>query len=128
MGGKRAIPPVGAVLINANENPLGPCNSARAAISELIPSGGRYEEELTGKLAETIAMKEGLKPEYVAVYAGSSEPLHYSVLAFTSATRPYVTADPGYEAGAYAAKGSGARVIRVPLTRTNAHDIRALHL
>jgi histidinol-phosphate aminotransferase len=126
MAGRRPKPPAGAVLINANENPLGPCTSARTAIADLIPNGGRYEEELTGKLAETIAMKEGLKPEYIAVYAGSSEPLHYSVLAFTSKTRGYVTADPGYEAGAYAAKASGASVSKVPLTKTHAHDVRAM--
>jgi len=126
MSAKRPIPGPGAVMINANENPLGPCDSARAAIAALIPNGGRYEDELTGKLAETIAKKEGLQPEYVAVYAGSSEPLHYTVLAFTSRTRGYVTADPGYEAGTYAAKATGASVARVPLTKTHAHDLRAM--
>jgi histidinol-phosphate aminotransferase len=119
-------PSADAVLINANENPLGPCASARATIASLIPDGGRYQDDLTETLTKTIATKEGLKPEYVAVYAGSSEPLHYSVLAFTSKTRGYVTADPGYEAGAYAAKASGANIAKVPLTKTHAHDIRAM--
>lgn len=123
---KMPSPGGGAVMINANENPLGPCASARTRIAEMIPDGGRYEDDLTGKLAEIIAQKEGLKSEYVAVYAGSSEPLHYSVLAFTSKTHGYVTADPGYEAGAYAAMGSGASILKVPLTKTHAHDIRAM--
>jgi histidinol-phosphate aminotransferase len=48
------------------------------------------------------------------------------VLAFTSPTKSYVTADPGYEAGAHAAKASGARVVKVPLTKTYAHDVKAM--
>ena len=123
---KHPLPGNGAVLINANENPLGPCDSARAAITALIPNGGRYEDELTDELTKTVAAKEDLKPEYISVYAGSSEPLHFSVLAFTSKDRPYVTADPGYEAGARAAQAVSARVIKVPLTSTHAHDVKAM--
>ncbi|WP_158751172.1 pyridoxal phosphate-dependent aminotransferase [Acidobacterium sp. S8] len=119
------IPP-DAVRINANENPLGPCTGACATISSLIPEGGRYDFDLTEKLITTFSGMEGLKPEYVMAYAGSSEPLHYSVLAFTSKEKSYVTADPGYEAGTYAAKASGAKVIPVPLTKTYAHDIKAM--
>jgi histidinol-phosphate aminotransferase len=62
----------------------------------------------------------------VMVYPGSSEPLHYTVLAFTSKDKPYVTADPGYEAGMRAATLNGARVIKVPLTATHAHDVKAM--
>jgi len=52
--------------------------------------------------------------------------LHWSVLAFTSPTRPLVTADPGYEAGESAARFVGAKVIRVPLTKAYAHDVKAM--
>ena len=109
------IPP-DAVRINANENPLGPCSGACATISSLIPEGGRYDFDLTEKLITAFSEMEGLKPEYVMAYAGSSEPLHYSVLAFTSKDKPYVTADPGYEAGMYAAKLNDAKILKVPLT------------
>ena len=116
----------GAVLIDANENPLGPCAAACKGIASMIPEGGRYDSELTGTLTSTFAAQEGLKPEYVAVYGGSSEPLHYSVLAFAAPGRPYVTADPGYEAGMYAATLKGAPVVKVPLTAAHAHDVRAM--
>ncbi len=121
----RHVPP-GAVRIDANENPLGPCSGACASISSLIPEGGRYDMDLTEKLVATFATLEGLKPEYVMPYAGSSEPLHYSVLAFTSPERSYVTADPGYEAGMHAASLRGAAIHKVPLTATHAHDVRAM--
>ncbi len=120
------LPGEGAVMIDANENPLGPCASARSSIADLIPNGGRYDMPLTEKLVNTIAAQEGLKPESIAVYAGSSEPLHFSVLAFTSKDRSYVAADPGYEAGAVAAKLNDAAVHQVPLARDYSHDIRAM--
>jgi histidinol-phosphate aminotransferase len=119
-------PPHDAVRIDANENPLGPCSGACASISSLIPEGGRYDYELTEKFVSTFCAVEGLKAEYVLPYAGSSEPLHYTVLAFTSKDKSYVTADPGYEAGMHAAELNGARVVKVPLTTTHAHDVKAM--
>ena len=118
--------PADAIRIDANENPLGPCSGACASISSLIPEGGRYDYDLTEKFVATFAAIEGLKPEYVMAYAGSSEPLHYTVLAFTSKDKPYVTADPGYEAGMRAATLNGAKVVKVPLTSTHAHDVKAM--
>jgi len=118
--------PPGAIVIDANENPLGPCDAARAAVVSLAPQGGRYSYWLTDELVETFAQQNSLKQEYIRPYPGSSEPLHYSMLAFTSASRSYVTADPGYEAGMHAAKVSGARLVKVPLTKTHAHDIPAM--
>lgn len=118
--------PQGAVMIDANENPLGPCVSARAAISAIIPQGGRYSDGLTDKLVYEIAQMEGLKPDHVLVYPGSSEPLHHTVCAYTSSSRSYVTADPGYEAGMFAANAAGAKVVKVPLSKAYAHDVKAM--
>lgn len=118
--------PKDAVLINANENPLGPCGVACDAVNSVASQGGRYSDWMTTDLIKAFAAAEGLKPEYVRAFAGSSGPLHYSVLAFTSPARSYVTADPGYEAGAHAAKLSGARVVKVPLAKTHSHDAKAM--
>jgi len=116
----------GAVVIDANENPLGPCDAARKAIADMAPQGGRYSYWLKEEFLKTFTEIESLKPEYVRVFPGSSEPLHFSVLSFTSPTKSYVTADPGYEAGMRAAKMAGARVVKTPLTKTYAHDIKAM--
>src|SRR5262252_4130424 len=118
--------PKDAVVIDANENPLGPCPGAREAIAEITANSGRYQYWLTEDLSKQFAQQEGLKPEYVRAFPGSGEPLHFAVLAFTSATRSYVTADPGYEAGTHAAKISGARVNKVPLTAGFGHDVKAM--
>ncbi len=126
-GGWRDAPPPGAVLINANENPLGPSQAACAAIAKIAPLGGRYDLlGETGTLTKTFAAQNGLPADHVAVYAGSSEPLHYTVMALTSPEHGFVTADPSYEAGMVAAASSGAKVYKVPLTRDYAHDVKAM--
>lgn len=118
--------PKDAVMIDANENPLGPCTEARQAIAAITPQGGRYSLNLTDELVTTFAPMEGLQPEYIRVFPGSSGPLHFTVLAFTSPQASYVTADPGFESGMHAAEISGARVVKVPLTKTYAHDMKAM--
>lgn len=118
--------PPDAVKINANENPMGPCPEAAEAIYSVVKKGGRYLYEETFAFAKTLSEQEGLKPNYVAPYAGSSEPLHRAVLAFTSPSKSLVMGDPGYEAGQRAANFVGARVHRVPLTKTYSHDVKAM--
>jgi histidinol-phosphate aminotransferase len=118
--------PKDAVVIDSNENPLGPCGVACAAVKDIASQGGRYSTWLTDELIKTFASIEGLKPEYVRAYPGSSSPLHYTVLTFTSPAKSFVTADPGYEAGMHAAKVAGARIVKVPLTKTYAHDMKAM--
>jgi histidinol-phosphate aminotransferase len=120
------IHPKDAILLDSNENPLGPSTGAREAMAAILADGGRYRDELSEELVELFAQQEGVKTDYVRLFAGSSEPLHYAVLAYTSPSRSYVSADPGYEAGAFMAKVSGARVVAVPLTETYAHDVRTM--
>jgi histidinol-phosphate aminotransferase len=115
-----------AVMIDSNENPLGPCQAARDAMAAILPRGGRYADELTDALASTFAQIEGLKADYVHPTVGSTPPLSLSVLAFTSSEKSFVMADPGYEAGWIAAETNKARVVKVPLTKTYAHDVKAM--
>lgn len=122
----RSIPP-DAVLINANENPLGPCAAAKAAIAEVAAKGGRYDILEMMKLIDVFGKQNGgIAPEYVGVYAGSSEPLHYSVLSYTAPGKPLVYGNPTYEAAGRAAEIAGAKSIGVPLTSTYAHDVKAM--
>ncbi len=120
--------PPDAVRINANENPLGPCPEAAEAMYAVIKGGGRYMYEKTFEVAKTQADLDGVKPDYVQPFAGSSAPLHYSVIAFTSKERGLVTADPDYEAAARAAQFVGAKVTKVKLDAANGykHDVKAM--
>ncbi len=117
------------IHIDANENPLGPSDAARKAVVDVVPRGGRYLMNLEEEVAETFAKQEGLSPDNIRVYAGSSEPLHYTVLAFTTKDKPLVIADPGYEAPMWAASAIGSPILKVPLSDPKgaaAHDIPAM--
>src|SRR6266568_2720096 len=117
------------IHIDANENPLGPSDAARQAMVNIVPRGGRYLFTMEEELTEIFAKQEGLSPESVIPFAGSTEPLHYTVLAFTSKDRPLVVADPGYEAPMWAAQVSGASIIKVPLADPKGeakHDVKAM--
>ncbi|TAJ52854.1 MAG: aminotransferase class I/II-fold pyridoxal phosphate-dependent enzyme [Nevskiaceae bacterium] len=116
----------GAVLLNYNENPLGPGIAARKAIIEAIPRSGRYLFELTGELVAEFAQQNGLKPDYVLPYAGSSEPLQYLSLAYTGPGRSLITADPTFESAAEVARANGAAVHAVPVLADGAHDVEAM--
>ncbi len=113
------------VRIDQNENPLGPCQEGIEAMVKIAPFGGRYSPHgEQGELTTLIAETEGVKENYVAVFAGSSDPLHRAACAFTGPKRNWVMADPGYGGGAPAFIGSG--VTKVPLRADFAHDGKAM--
>ncbi len=126
--GLSALPklPPDAVRINANENPMGPCPEAAEAIRQVVQQGGRYMYEQTFAFAALLAEIEGVPRDHVVPFAGSSDPLHRAVLAFTSPTKSFVVADPGYEAGERAARFIGARTVKVPLRKDASHDVQAM--
>jgi histidinol-phosphate aminotransferase len=121
----RNLPP-DAVRINANENPMGPCPEAARAISDIVQQGGRYLYHETFAFVDAMASALDLAPDHVMAFAGSSDPLHRAVLAFTSPAKSFVAAEPGYEAGARAAEFIGAKTTKVPLRKDWAHDTQAM--
>ncbi len=120
-----ALPP-DAVKINANENPLGPCAEAIEAMFGAVRKGGRYQYEQADVMASTLAEVDGFPRERVLPFAGSSDPLHRTVVAFASPARGLVVADTTYEAPERSAQFIGAKSTRVPLTKDYAHDVRAM--
>jgi histidinol-phosphate aminotransferase len=118
--------PADAVRLHTNENPMGPCPAALEAIRRVLPQGGQYLFGQTTAFVDALAAAEGLPASHILPSAGSSDPLHRAVLAFTSPSRPLVVADPGYEAPGRAATFLGAKVIAVPLRKDSAHDARAM--
>ena len=119
------IPP-DSIRLHTNENPMGPCPAALEAIRQFLPQGGQYLFGQTAAFVEAMAAAEGLPTSHLLPSAGSSDPLHRAVLAYTSPSRPLVIADPGYEAPGRAAKFIGAKVISVPLRNDYAHDSKAM--
>jgi histidinol-phosphate aminotransferase len=114
------------IHIDANENPLGPCDAARKAVIDIIPNSGRYAPPLYGDLNKLYAEQMGVPGDHLALYAGSSDPLHFVVLAYTSPTHSLVVADPTYEAAGYAASIRKAHVHAVPLAKDYSHNTHAM--
>ena len=115
LSGAAVLPP-GAVKINGNESPYGPSKEALQAVYKAAAEGNRYQHNLAADFGKLVAEQEGVKPDYVQVFAGSSDPLHRTSLAFTSPTRSLVMGLPGYEPSAMVSKFVGAKVHMVPLT------------
>lgn len=114
-----------AVRISSNENPLGPCKEGLEAIAKVAPYGGRYSPfNEQAEFTKTVAEIEGVKENCIAAYAGSSDPLHRVSCAFTSPTRAWVMANPGYGGGA--PQFIGSKTVKVALQENYSHDIKGM--
>jgi histidinol-phosphate aminotransferase len=93
-------PPRDEIQINSNENPLGPGQTALAAIETALADAGRYPMNARPAMADLralLARSYNVKPENVALGAGSGELLRAAVRAFTAADKHLVTAAPTFE-------------------------------
>ena len=123
-GARRPMDP-DIIRISSNENPMGPCSEGLEAIAKVAPKGWRYSpNNEQGDFAKTASEQLGVKEEYINATAGSSDPLHRASCAFTSPTRSWVMANPGYGGGAPSFIGS--KVVRVPLKDDYSHDVKAM--
>src|SRR5258708_38644594 len=86
--------PADAVLINANENPLGPCKEALEAAHKVVNNGGGYKYDEGDKGQENLAEQEGGKLKYGKKYAGSRPPPRPSGVAFRPPHQPPVAPRP----------------------------------
>lgn len=114
-----------AVRITSNENPMGPSKQGLEAIAKVSPLAWRYGPQGENNDLQALLEKtEDVKPGYVVPYPGSGTPLANLVPAFTSPTRSWVMASPGYGSGA--SRGIGNRVVKVPLRKDYSHDVEAM--
>ncbi len=118
--------PANVALLNINEFPSGPIPAAVDIMHKMAVSGNRYYMAETKQFASELASYHGLKPDALTIYGGSTEPLHFSAMAFTSPTRSYITADPSYEAGQRGALATGAKIHKIPLKADLSYDVKAM--
>jgi histidinol-phosphate aminotransferase len=114
------------VIISANENPLGPAQSALTAICSMGAQGGRYHEDEYVKTIAVFNEQFGLKNDYSAFYPGSSGPLDLALMSNIGPDKPLVYGDPSYEQGPRAAEIMKAAKYPVPLTATYSYDVKAM--
>jgi histidinol-phosphate aminotransferase len=111
-----AAPGARVIRISSNENPLGPGQHVIDAIVGKFPEAARYPFNATqkeGALIGALAQKFGAKNENIVLGPGSGEILTHAVRAFTSPTKPLVTAWPSFENPRDTAKKIGTPVREV---------------
>jgi histidinol-phosphate aminotransferase len=117
------------IRIASNENPLGPGQHVLDAIVGKFPEAARYPFNATqteGALISALAQKFSAKNENVLLGPGSGEILTHSVRAFTSPSKPLVTAWPSFENPRDTAKKLGTPVREVALDGKLRIDIAKL--
>jgi histidinol-phosphate aminotransferase len=109
---------VAEIRIDSNENPLGPGRAAMEAFVRAFPDACRYPTNARPSMAdlrEEVARRLPVRPENVALGAGSWELLRTAVRLYTSSSRHLVTAAPTFEAPERMAEQLGVPVKRVPV-------------
>jgi histidinol-phosphate aminotransferase len=114
------------IRIDSNENPLGPGRAALEAFVRAFADAGRYPTNArpsAADLRETIARRLSVRPENVALGAGSWEVLRTAVRLYVSSSRHLVTASPSFEAPESMAAQLGLPVRRVPVLADGRLDL-----
>ncbi len=116
----------GPAAVEAFVNPLGPGPAAVEAFVRAFPDAGRYPTNARPSVADlrdTIARRLGVRPENVALGAGSWELLSTAVRLYTSSSRHLVTASPSFEQPEHTAAQLGVPVRRVPVDKDGRLDL-----
>jgi histidinol-phosphate aminotransferase len=70
------------IRLGSNENPYGPSEKAKQAMSEFFSESNRYPFQAVREFKEILAAKEGVTADYIAVGAGSGDLLSATGAAF----------------------------------------------
>jgi len=112
----RVPPDEDAVLLDSNENPLGPSPAARQVAMDAFDRSFRYPGAAYRTLLGQIAEREQVSTDHIVMGTGSSEVLCMAGAAYGLHDGEVVTAEPSYKGLSGYAEGMGAYVNRVPLT------------
>ena len=123
--GMNAVEPLKARLY-ANENPFGPSDKAKKAITDILPLSYQYAIKSMGELTEKIANFEKVNQENVFLASGSSPLLMAAALAYYKPGCNVITGDPSYADLPTKAAKIGANWVKVPLTADFKLDLDAM--
>lgn len=116
----------GTIILNANENALGPSEAVVRAIGNSVKEANRYPWQTRQILAERISGMEGVPTDRILIGAGSTEILQLAGLAFGAYGGTIVSSYPTFPMMMQHASNFDARWIKVPLDQHFNHDLDAL--
>jgi histidinol-phosphate aminotransferase len=112
--------------ISSNENPFPPLPSVQKVIVDMAGAVNRYPDLTSAALIDAIATRFGVSSDHVAVGTGSVGVCQQIVQATAGHGDEVVYAWRSFEAYPIIVQISGAQSVRVPLTRTEEHDLAAM--
>lgn len=116
----------GTIILNANENALGPSEAVLRAVETSVKTSNRYPWQTRQMLADRISALEGVPTDRILIGAGSTEILQLAGLAFGAHGGTIVSSYPTFPMMMQHAINFDARWIKVPLDNRFGHDLDAL--
>jgi histidinol-phosphate aminotransferase len=118
--------PIIKARLSANENPFGPSEKAKIAITGAMAASYQYSFRGNKELAEKIASKEKIESSMVLLGAGSTPILHATAIHYSRQGGNIVTADPSYADLPDHATHFNTKWVKVPLTAEYKLDLDAM--
>lgn len=112
--------------LNSNENPFGPSDKVRKAITTAFDNACRYPSMVFKPLLEKIAETEGVSTDHIVVTGGSTEGLKAVGLTYGLNGGELIAADPTFQSMLTYAENFGAYVHRVPVDENMQHDLKEM--
>ncbi len=114
------------ILLNSNENPYGPSQCARDAMTRAQDFAARYPDDVEEKVQRAIAQAHSVGTENILLGCGSGEILRMADLAFLAPGKNVVATEPTFEAVLHYAAVTKAEARKVPQTADYRHDLTAM--
>lgn len=118
-------PLASSIRLGSNENPYGPSESMRKAMTAAFDDGCRYPWGYNASLVKMIAQKEGVPEDYVVLTAGSTEGLKVAGITFGRG-REIISCTPTFLSMMEYAELWGTEINWVPLNKDLDFDLEEI--
>ncbi|MBC6369190.1 histidinol-phosphate transaminase [Algoriphagus sp. AK58] len=118
-------PLAGPIRLGSNENPYGPSESMRKAMTAAFDNGCRYPWGYNASLTKMIAEKEGVPEDHIVLVAGSTEGLKVAGITFGKGGE-IITCSPTFLSMMEYAELWGTEINWVPLNKDLDFDLEEI--
>lgn len=119
-------PPELKARLFANENPFGPGDKAKKAVSDALSISYMYPFQNVRQLEAKIREKENIRSNQLMMAAGSSPIILAAAMYFTKDGGNLITGETSYDDLPEKFKRFGGNVIKVPMTTDHKLDLDAM--
>ncbi|TMK38370.1 MAG: aminotransferase class I/II-fold pyridoxal phosphate-dependent enzyme [Actinobacteria bacterium] len=118
--------PAGPIFLDRNENADGPSERVMGAMRDRLARAHLFPRSDPDALGDQLALLHAVRPDQVVLGCGSSDILRMAAAAFLGPGTSLILSAPSFDAIVQYARGAGADVSAVPLTRQHAHDLESM--